>query len=67
MECGIRYQGAIILDHFEGLDFWNPYWPQSAEVIVGSSVRGVQDVYADVDVLAFVPRSVYDALYERHR
>jgi hypothetical protein len=57
----------VILDHFEGLDFWGPQWDRSAVVIVGSSVRGVRDAFVDVDILAFVPRSAYDALYACYR
>jgi hypothetical protein len=62
-----EHEREVILAHFQELDFWRDAWDRAALVIVGSSVRGIQDEFADVDVLAFVPQDAYGALYKGYQ
>ncbi len=56
-----------IIRHFTELNIWKDVWGQSAVVIVGSSVHGIDDEFADIDILAFVPQPAYPAIYEDYR
>jgi len=56
-----------IFRHFEGLDFWSPYWRQSALVVAGSYARGTVDEFADVDVHVYVPEASFGPLYAHYR
>jgi hypothetical protein len=57
----------LMLHHLAALDIWQACWEQSAVVRVGSSVRGVEDEFVDVDILGFVPAAFYPTLYEGYR
>ncbi|HIJ74844.1 MAG TPA: nucleotidyltransferase domain-containing protein, partial [Candidatus Hydrogenedentes bacterium] len=56
-----------VIKYFEGFEIWQRRWKESAIVIVGSVVRGIEDEYADADVLALVPECVYRDVYEWYR
>ena len=57
----------VIIDHFKGLGFWKDYWDQAAVVIVGSSVRGINDEFSDVDVIVLVDAESWSPIYEHYR
>ena len=57
----------VIIDHFLSLGFWARHWNQSAVVIVASSVRGMDDQFTDVDVIALVDRDSWSRIYDHYR
>jgi uncharacterized protein DUF4037 len=57
----------LVLGHLTALDVWQECWEESAVVRVGSSVRGIEDEFVDVDILGFVPQAAYPAIYEGYR
>ena len=57
----------VIIDHFMGLGFWKDYWDQDAVVIVGSSVREMNDEFSDVDIVALVDAEAWSPIYEHYR
>lgn len=56
-----------VLSHFASLGFWEAYWPRTAVAVAGSAAVGWEDEFSDTDVLVFVPREDYGAIYGRYR
>ncbi len=56
-----------IIDHFHALEFWQSWWQDSAVAIVGSSTRGVEDEFSDIDVRVLVPSKSWGSIYENYR